>query len=80
MWVCLILPKNVTLAEPCLVCCRGGFPVDIARAVQRYSVKSAVCVPVRLPAVVSEGNVVASERVLGTLTLASCHLDAVTSQ
>lgn len=61
-------------------CCRSGFPVDIAHAVQRYSIKSAVCVPVRLTAVVSEGDVIASERILGTLTLASCHLDAVTSQ
>lgn len=63
-----------------ICCCRSGFPVDIAHAVQRYSIKSAVCVPVRLAAVVSEGDVVASERILGTLTLASCHLDAVTPQ
>lgn len=63
-----------------ICCCRSGFPVDIAHAVQRYSIKSAVCVPVRLTAVVSDGDVIASERILGTLTLASCHLDAVTSQ
>ena len=63
-----------------LDCCRNGIPVDIARAVQRYSISSAVCVPVRLTAVISDGDVVASERLLGTLTLASCGRDAVTPQ
>ncbi|KAL3141454.1 hypothetical protein ABBQ32_005020 [Trebouxia sp. C0010 RCD-2024] len=59
---------------------RNGVPVDIARAVQRYSISSAVCVPVRLTAVISDGDVIASERLLGTLTLASCLRDAVTPQ
>ncbi len=60
--------------------CRSGVPADITWAVQRYGIKCAVCIPIKLAAVMSEGSTVASEHVLGTLMLGSCKLNGVTRE
>ena len=54
--------------------------MDITWAVERYGIKSAVCIPIKLAAVMSEGSTLASERVLGTLMLGSCNLNGVTRE
>lgn len=59
---------------------RSGVPVDITWAVQRYGIKCAVCIPIKLAAVMSEGSTIASEHVLGTLMLGSCKLNGVTQE
>ena len=55
-------------------------PVDAARLVQRHNLKSAVCVPIKLNAVIDEDTVLASEQVLGTISFASDQSRGVTSQ
>ncbi|KAL0052313.1 hypothetical protein WJX82_000079 [Trebouxia sp. C0006] len=57
-----------------------GVPVDITRAVERHGIKCAVCIPIMLAAVMSEGSTLASEHVLGTLMLGSCKLNGVTRE
>ncbi|KAL0025332.1 hypothetical protein WJX79_007839 [Trebouxia sp. C0005] len=59
---------------------RSGVPADITWPVQRYGIKCAVCIPIKLAALMSEGSTVASEHVLGTLTLGSCKLNGVTQE
>ena len=55
-------------------------PIDAARLVQRYNLKSAVCAPIKLNAVVIYDTVVASEQVLGTISFASDQSRGVTLQ
>ena len=55
-------------------------PIDTARMVQCHNLKSAVCVPVKLNAVMVDDAVLASEQVLGTISLASEQSRGVTSQ
>jgi len=66
--------------EAVTVACRTGVPVDIAQIVKLHGIKSAVCAPIKLAAVMSEGNIVGSERVVGCLTLGSSEPNGVTAQ